>query len=156
MAYNPNLYNPYAPQQFQPTMMQPHQFQPVQPQQNQQPVNGLTFLDGGIEEAESYQMPPGSVSQPLFIDDQHFIIKIFDSNGGSSMEAYKAEKIPLSSLLNPSNVNVTKADLDAFKAEIMEAINGKHTLAEVPAAQAANTAQQPVTTVAANQATGII
>lgn len=153
MAYNPSLYNPYAPQQFQPTM---NQFQPVQPQQNQQPVNGLTFLDGGIEEAESYQMPPGSVSQPLFIDDQHFVIKTFDSNGGSSMEAYKAEKIPLSSLLNPSNVNVTKADLDAFKAEIMEAINGKHTLAEVPAAQAANTAQQPTPAIAADPATGIV
>lgn len=154
MTYNPAFYSPYAPQQFQPTMFSQPQIQPVQ--SHQQPVNGLIFLDGGIEEAESYQMPPGSVSQPLFIDEQHFLIKTFDFNGGSSMEAYRAEKIPLSSLLDPNNVNVTKADLNAFKAEIMEAINGKHSLAEIPATQTAATTQQPIAATPTDPSTGTV
>ena len=140
MAYNPSLYNPYGSQQFQPTISYPQQYQPtMQPmQQQQQPINGLTFID--IDNIDSYQMPAGSVSQPLFVDAEHFVIKTFDLNGGSSTEAYKATKIPLSSLLGPGNDNnVTRADLEAFKDEIMEAINGKHSIADVPAKTTADT-----------------
>jgi hypothetical protein len=147
MAYNPSLYNPYGSQQFQPTISYPQQFQPtMQPQyqqqfaaqQQQQPINGLTFID--IDNIDSYQMPAGSVSQPLFVDAEHFVIKTFDLNGGSSTEAYKATKIPLSSLLGSGNDNnVTRADLEAFKADIMEAINGKHSIADVPAKTTADT-----------------
>lgn len=134
MAYNPSLYNPYG-LQMQPQFPQSFPQQPMQPQQ---PVNGLTFID--IDNIDSYQMPAGSVSQPLFVDAEHFVIKTFDSNGGSSTEAYKATKIPLSSLLGPGNDNnVTRADLEAFKAEIMEAINGKHSIADVPAKTTADT-----------------
>lgn len=129
MAYNPSLYNPYNNQQFQPTINYPQQFQSAQ----QQPVNGLTFID--INNIDSYWMPAGSVSQPLFIDDKHFVIKTFDKNGGSETEAYEAKKIPLSSLLGSDNTNVTRADFESFKAEIMEAINGRNTIADVqPAA----------------------
>ena len=124
MAYNPNLYNPYGMQQMQPQFPQPFQ--------QQQPVNGLKFID--VNNIDSYQLPPGSVSDALFVDDKHFIIKTFDNNGGSSIEAYEANKIPLSSLLKPNDMSITKADLDAFKAEIMEVINGKHSIADVPAA----------------------
>ena len=137
MAYNASLYNPYGQQQFQPAAYQ----------QQSQPVNGLMILNGGIEEAESYWLPPGSVSQPMFLDEHHYLIKVFDENGGSNLEAYYTEKIPLSSLLSPDKVNVTKADFDAFKAEIMEAINnGKRVVPDVQ--QAAIQTQQPVPTTA--------
>lgn len=153
MAYNPNLYSPYGSQQFQPTISYPQQYQPtMQPQyqqqfaaqQQQQPVNGLTFVD--VDNLNSYWLPNGSVSQPLFVDDKHFIIKTFDKNGGSEMEAYEVKKIPLSSILKPNDNTVTKDDLDAFKAEIMEAINGRNSFADVqqatgqPTANAANDA----------------
>ena len=129
MLNNPSLYSPYASQQFQPTASFANTgFQ-------QSPINGLITLEGGINAVESYQMPAGSVSPPLFIDEKHFCIKSFDATGGSTTELYEAKKVPLSSLEDPREAKVTKADLDAFKAEIMEAINGKHTVAEIPAAE---------------------
>lgn len=121
MAYDPSLYNPYYGLHTQP------QFQ--QAFQQQQPVNGIMFID--IDNLDSYWMPPGSVSQPLFVDDEHFVIKTFDKNGGSATEAYLAKKIPLSSLLKSNDMNVTKEDFEAFKAEVMEAINGRNTIADV-------------------------
>ena len=147
MAYNPNLYNPYGSQQFQPTISYHQQFQPtMQPQyqqqfsaqQQQQPVNGLTFID--VDNLNSYWLPNGSVSDALFVDDKHFVIKTFDMNGGSEMEAYEAKKIPLSSILKPNDNTVTKDDLDAFKAEIMEAINGRNSFADVQQAAGQPTA----------------
>lgn len=135
MAYDANLYNPYgfqAQSQFQQSF-------PRQQMQPQQPVNGLTFIDA--ENIDSYWLPNGSVSQPLFIDAEHFIIKSFDSNGGSSTEAYKATKVPLSSILKSSNNTVTREDLEAFKAEIMEAINGGNPVANVSAETPASATQ---------------
>lgn len=119
MAYNPALYNQYGMQPYQPA------YQPAM----QQPINGLVFIEKNA--IDSYQMPAGSVSPPLFIDESHFIIKTFDATGGSATELYEAKKIPMSEIEDPHSVNVTKADLDAFKAEIMEAINGKHSLQDV-------------------------
>lgn len=67
MAYNPSLYDPYRAQQFQPAQFQPAQpmFQPVV-----QPVNGLIKVDG-IEGAQMFQLPPNSVSPPLFVAEEN-------------------------------------------------------------------------------------
>lgn len=133
MAYNPNLYNPYGLQQtpVQPTQM----YAPMQ----QQAINGLLFIDKNA--IDTYQMPPGSVSPPLFVDDSHYVIKSFDSNGRSSIETFRTEPCPMSEIFGADETNVTKADLEAFKLEIMEAINGKHTVQDVPTASA--TATEP-------------
>jgi len=128
MAYNPSLYNPYG-MQMQPSFQQ----MPMQ----QQAVNGLVFIDKNA--IDTYQMPPGSVSPPLFVDDSHYVIKSFDSNGGSSIEPFKTEPCSMSEIFGADETNVTKADLEAFKLEIMEAINGKHTVQDVPAASATAT-----------------
>lgn len=118
MAYNPNLYNPY-------------QQAPMYVQQNQAPINGLVYLDS-IEDAKNYQMPPGSVSPPLIIkSDEIFIIKTTDGSGGGRLNAYKFEEIPLPTEGSPGSDYVTKKDLDAFMAQIMEAINGKQPIPEV-------------------------
>ena len=144
MAYNSSLYNPYGlqtPQAYTPT---------------QQPINGITFIN--VDDLDSYWMPAGSVSQPLFVDGNHFIVKTFDKNGGSAMEAYETKKIPLSSLLKLEDVNVTKADLEAFKAEIMEAINGRNHFANVQPAEttAEPAAEQPIASTPADPSTGIV
>ena len=129
MAYNPNLYSPYGSQQFQPTIgYMPQQYQPTV--QQQQPVNGLIFIDKNA--VDTYQMPPGSVSPPLFIDDSHYVIKSFDSNGGSSIEPFRTEPCSMSEIFGADETNVTKADLEAFKLEIMEALNDKHTIQDIP------------------------
>lgn len=110
MAYNPNLYNPYG-------------LSPMQPVQ-QQPINGLSFIDD-ISVLDTLQMPRGSVSQPYFLkDEDKFVIVTFDNAGGMTKELFSFKR---ESISNP-NDKVTKADLDAFKAEIMEAINGKHAI----------------------------
>ena len=117
MAYNPALYG----------------FQPYQQFPSQQPYNGIIFMERG--EVESYTMPPGSISQPLFVDESHFAIKSFDQSGGATTEWFKAEKIPYSEIADPHEISVTKADLDAFKAEIMEVLN-EHSFAAVQPTQA--------------------
>lgn len=124
MAYNPNMYMPY---QYTPTV-------PVSMQQ-QQPVNGIVYVDG-MEAVNGYQIPPNSVSPPLMLkSDNVFCIKETDGSGGATVSAYRFEEIPLSSL-SASGDYVTKADFDAFAAKVMEAINGKHAVPEDPAPQA--------------------
>ena len=129
MAYDPSAYNPW---QGNNMLGNQQRFQ-------QQPVNGLIFMD--LNSIETYQMPAGSVSAPLFIDDKHCAIKTFDTTGGSSTEFFELKSIPKSDLLDPHDINVTKADLDAFKAEIMEAINGRHSIAAVQATPAEQDAE---------------
>ena len=135
MSYDPMMYNPYL--RF--------------PTQAQQPVNGLVFIDKSM--IDSYQMPPGSVSPPLFIDDTHFVIKTFDQSGGSAVEYFEARSIPMAELVDPHEVTVTKADLDAFEAKIMEAIN-ERSFPSIPATQTAT--HLAVATAEPDPATGII
>jgi hypothetical protein len=122
MAYNPNFYNPY----YQP---------PIQ----QQRINGLTFIDS-IEQADMYQMPPGSVSQPLFLKDSNqFVIVTFDNVGGKTKELFSFTK----EKIEDPNEAVTKADLEAFKADMMEAIYGKHAIPTTAAEPTATPAVPP-------------
>ena len=114
MAYNPALYNPYG------------QFSWQQPQQS---INGLTFIDS-IDALDTLQMPAGSISQPYFLKDENkFIIVSFDNMGGSTKELFSFEKIQM-----PTNNNskdfVTREYFDQQMNNILEAINGKHSIPE--------------------------
>ena len=121
MAYNPSLYNPYGMPTFN--------------QQNNQPIIDLVFMTK--QEIDSYSMPAGSISRPLFIDDHHYAIKYFDQHGGSTISWFKTDEISYSDIADPTEIGVTKADFDAFKKEIMEVINGKHSNPDVPTTPAA-------------------
>ena len=124
MAYNQNLYNQYFPMV-------------------QQPVDGLTWVKG-IDEVNSYPLPPNSKSPALMWQDQpKFSIKETDNYGGFTVRTFSfTEDVP-----EPVEVPwVTKADLESFKADIMEAINGK------PAVQPteATAAVEPFAAIAAD------
>ena len=132
MAYNPSLYNPYGSQQFQPTISYPQQYQPtIQPQH---PVNGLIKVTG-IEGAQMYQLPPGSVSPPLFLEDENaFFVKTTDDGGAATIKKYTFEEAPIANVDDNPNGFVTREYFDRQMQNIMEAINGKHTVPEQPEA----------------------
>ncbi len=132
MAYNPSLYNPYGSQQFQPTISYPQQFQPTM--QPQQPINGLIKVTG-IEGAQMYQLPPGSVSPPLFLEDENsFFVKTTDDGGAATIKKYTFEEAPIIDTSNNQNDFVTREYFDQQMQNIMEAINGKHFVPEQPEA----------------------
>ena len=115
MAYDPSLYNPYGLQQFQPRV---------------QPINGLIQVNG-IEGAQMYQLPPGSVSPPLFLKDENaFFVKTTDDGGAASIKKYTFEEAPITN--NNSTEYVTREYFDQQMNNIMEAINGKHPVSEQP------------------------
>jgi len=118
MAYNPNLYNPYSQQPMQPMAS----------------VNGLVRIDG-IEGAQMYPLPPNSVSPPLMLgSDNIFFIKTTDGGGAATIKAYKFEEIPVPT---PGQIDenkfVTREYLDSRISQLMEAINGQHSIPEQPA-----------------------
>lgn len=132
MAYNPSLYNPYGSQQFQPTISYPQQYQPTM--QPQQPVNGLIKVTG-IEGAQLYQLPPGSVSPPLFLENENaFFVKTTDDGGAATIKKYTFEEAPIADTASNPNDFVTREYFDQQMQNIMEAINGKHPVPEQPKA----------------------
>lgn len=129
MAYNPSLYSPYGSQQFQPTVY-PQSYQPTYTPQ--QPVNGLIQVNG-IEGAQMYQLPPGSVSPPLFLKDENaFFVKTTDDGGAATIKKYTFEEAPM--MNNNSGEFVTREYFDQQMNNILEAINGKHIIPEQPEA----------------------
>lgn len=128
MAYDPSLYNPYGSQQFQPTVSYPQQFQPTM--RFQQPINGLIKVTG-IEGAQMYQLPPGSVSPPLFLEDENaFFVKTTDDGGAATIKKYTFEEAPIADTGSNPDEFVTREYFDQQIQNIMEAINGKHTVQE--------------------------
>ena len=126
MAYNPSLYSPYGPQQFQPTAGFSSAVNPTFTQQ--QPINGLVSVDS-YKGVEMYNMPPNSVSPPLFLtSDNIFYIKTTDGGGAATVKAYRFEEYEMPS--ESHSDFVTKTDLEDFERRIMEAIDGKHTVPE--------------------------
>ena len=112
MAYDPRIYTPYFTSS------------------NGRPVNGIVYIDS-VNDARNYQMPIDSVSPPLMLkSDDVFIIKAVDGSGGATLKAYRFEETELPSDGALSNDYITKADLDAFAARIMEAIDGKLSMRE--------------------------
>jgi hypothetical protein len=121
MAYNPSLYNPYGNQPMS-NMFTPS-YQP------QQPVNGLIKVTG-IEGAQMYQLPPGSVSPPLFLDSENaFFVKTTDDGGAATIKKYKFEEEPIATNGNNSEF-VTREYFDQQMNNILEAINGKRAVSE--------------------------
>ena len=129
MAYNPSLYNPYGTQQFQPTVQPNWQYQPTQTFTPQQPINGLIKVKG-IEGAQMYQMPPGSVSPPLFLEDENaFFVKTTDDGGAPTIKKYTFEEAPMVTVNNPGDF-LTSEYIDQQINNIFEAINAKHSVPE--------------------------
>ena len=124
MAYNPNMYMPYQPSYTQPYM-----------QPNAQGINGLVRIEG-IEGAQMYQMPPNSVSPPLFLSSENaFFIKTTDGGGAATLKKYTFAEETMTDT-NASDY-VTKSDFEAFANEIREAVNGQRAVPEQPAEESA-------------------
>ena len=82
MQYNPYLANPYLPlySQGQPVMPQAMQYQ--------QPVNGITQVNGR-DSAMQYQLPPNSTSPALFDKSGTcFYVVSTDGTGTKSIECF--------------------------------------------------------------------
>lgn len=113
-----------------PWAISPWQY-PYQPQQAaaQQPINGLSFIKKPSD-LDTLQMPPGSTSQPFFLEDaDEFIVVRFDSVGGSTRERFSFEKKED----EPGQGEfVTKDYFDKKIENIMEAINAKQPAQEEP------------------------
>lgn len=96
MAYSPTYTNPYLNQttyQFpQTAIQQPQQFQQFQQAQQtpyQQPYNG-TPDDISQEQAMQIQLPPNSVSDPMFNKtDKRIYVVMTDSMGGKTLKRYR-------------------------------------------------------------------
>ena len=133
MVYNsPSLYNPYGSAQYQPTASYLQQYQPTF--QPQQPVNGLIKVKG-IEGAQMYQLPPGSVSPPLFLEEENaFFVKTTDDGGAPTIKKYTFEEAPMATSGNPGEF-VTREYFDQQMNNILEAINGKHSVSEQQTAE---------------------
>jgi len=119
MAYDPSIYNPYS------------QLYPATNRMNVlSPTNGLVSVES-YEGAQLYNLPPESVSPPLFLSsDNIFFVKTTDRDGVASIKAYKFEECEIPQAISDSVEYVTKADLTEFENRILEAINGQHTVSE--------------------------
>lgn len=139
MPYTPTWNNPYMPQT---TMPQYTGYQPTVTQPYQQPVNGITKVNGR-DSAMQYQLPPNSMSPALFDNNgQTFYIVSTDGTGMKTVEAFdfsphKDEK--------PIQIDgaqfVSRQEYDTFVAKVsaaLEAINGVH--AAVPSSAAGSEA----------------
>ena len=147
MAYDPNLYNPYNSMQFQPTAQPNWVYNPTatrvnipQPQPQHPQAAPVTYIVPvkSVLEAKEYKEQQGS-EPPLFMleDDNVFIKKEFDEQGGEKLKAFRFTEIPLNDIMPAEGDYVTKADFDNFANKVMEALNGKRTVepnAETPAA----------------------
>lgn len=113
MSYIPSLYNPYGSYY-----------------QSAQPIDGLVWIDG-IEGAQMYPLPPNSTSPPLlWKNEARFSVKKTDGGGAFTIETYDFTKAEIESKEADNSSFVTKADLESFKRDIMEAINGQSAVSE--------------------------
>jgi len=119
MAYDPAIYSPY------------NSLFPATNRMNiLQPTNGLVSVES-YEGAQLYNLPPDSVSPPLFLSsDNLFFVKTTDRDGVASIKAYKFEECEIPQAVANNTEFVTKADLVAFEDRILEAINGQHIVSE--------------------------
>lgn len=123
MAYDPMSYNPYGLQM--PGYAPPQIHQPQK--HSGTPVMYVVQVND-LAEAREYREQPGALT-PLFMleQDNVFIKKDFDEQGGVKFSAYRFSEIPLSDIMPTEGNYVTKADFDAFANKVMEALNGKRS-----------------------------
>jgi len=111
MPYDQNLFqNPYLS---------------MQNQMFKSPVNGLVWVEGD-EGAYAYPLPPNSVSPPLMYNNEpKFAVKTTDAAGIGSIRRFTFTEETVEKAPAVGGDFVTKGDLESFKRDIMEAINGK-------------------------------
>ena len=127
MPYTPTWNNPYMPLY--------NQGMPVQPSTYQQPVNGITKVNGR-DSALQYQLPPNSMSPALFDNNgQVFYIVSTDGTGMKTVETFDfSPHVEQQPVQIDGAQFVSKQEYDQFVAKVsaaLEALNGVH--AAVPA-----------------------
>lgn len=132
MPYQPTWNNPYMPQS---TALMGQYGMPVQ-QQYQQPVNGITKVNGR-DSALQYQLPPNSMSPALFDNNgQVFYIVSTDGTGMKTVETFDfTPHVEQQPVQVDGAQFVSRQEYDQFVARVnaaLGAMDGVH--AAVPAA----------------------
>jgi hypothetical protein len=133
MPYQPTWNNPYLPQGPQTGALGQSYIQGMQqqyPQQYQQPVNGITKVNGR-DSALQYQLPPNSTSPALFDNNgSMFYVVSTDGTGMKTVEAFDftphKEQRPLQ--IDGAQF-VSRQEYDEFVAKVsaaLGALNGIH------------------------------
>jgi hypothetical protein len=134
MPYQPTWNNPYLPQGPQTGALGQSYIQGFQqqqyPQQYQQPVNGITKVNGR-DSALQYQLPPNSTSPALFDNNgSMFYVVSTDGTGMKTVEAFDftphKEQRPLQ--IDGAQF-VSRQEYDEFVAKVsaaLGALNGIH------------------------------
>lgn len=123
---------PYQPTWINPYLQVPQIAPPPQPA-IQQPVNGITMVNGP-ESAMQHQLPPNSTSEPMFdMNRQMFYVVSTDGAGGKTLESFDwSEHVEA----EPVNVNgaefVSKAEFDEFAAKVNAVIGVTEDGADEP------------------------
>lgn len=132
MSYQPyqsTWQNPYLPNQ--PMTVQPYQ----------QPVNGITKVNGR-DSALQYPLPPNSMSQPLFDNNgKTFYIVSTDGAGGKTVEAFDFAPHVDSQPAQP----VSREEFDSLADKVnaaLGAINELHATVPEPSAKPASSAKR--------------
>lgn len=123
--YQSTWQNPYLPQN---AVTLP--YQTPQMQQYQQPVNGITKVNGR-DSALQYQLPPNSMSPALFDNDgKTFYIVSTDGTGMKTVEAFDFSPHKDEQPVQIDGAQfVSRQEYDSFVAKVsaaLEAINGVH------------------------------
>lgn len=108
-------------QQLQNILGQKPPVMPTQAPSTQAAPRSVSFVKG-ISGAREYlsKMPPNSSDTPFDLDESVFYMLSTDANGTPA--PIKIGDFTLRDAPEPGDNTLTKADLDAFKAEIREAI----------------------------------
>lgn len=126
MPYQSTWNNPYLPQTTAPIGQS---FGQTYPMQYQQPVNGITKVNGR-DSAMQYQLPPNSMSPALFDNNgTMFYIVSTDGTGMKTVEAFDFTPHVEKPVQIDGAQFVSKQEYDQFVAKVsaaLEAINGVH------------------------------
>ena len=139
MPYTSTWNSPYLPQSTVP-LGQSFNQQYMAPIQYQQPVNGITKVNGR-DSAIQYQLPPNSTSPALFDNNgQMFYVVTTDGTGAKTIEAFDfSPHVDEKPLQIDGAQFVSKDEYDQFVSKVsaaLEALNGVY--ATVPAESSAN------------------
>lgn len=125
-TYNPYLSNQYVQGLMPPMVPQ----QPVPLPQLQQPVNGITKVNGR-DSALQFQLPPNSMSQPLFDSNgKMFYIVSTDGAGTKTVESFDfSPHVDEQPVQIDGAQFVSRQEFDEFAAKVNAVIganNGVH------------------------------
>lgn len=131
MPYTPTWTNPYFPQTTGP---QGYSF--TTPQPYQQPVNGITKVNGR-DSALQYQLPPNSMSPALFDNNgQTFYIVSTDGTGMKTVEVFDFTPHVEKPVQIDGAEFVSRQEFEQFTAKVnaaLGALDGIHAAVPAPA-----------------------